>query len=349
MALPAIRSAVTRDGVRIAFHTLGEGPAVVMLFPYHINHLELNWRVGLHRGGIEFFARYFTVINLDFRGAGLSERDVRGVSLESFAEDLDAVISALHLDRVALFAMGPAGLVACHFAARAPNRVSCLVFIESGESETNRRLLRLRDVSPQVEAQARGSLFGGLRDRHTAETLTDVTRDALTADAFEEWMRILDENELLPIAARVMAPALYLDVAGDDVVTQAAGQALVNVMPNARLMVVPGQSPLDAWRDRTAMQEVSQFIARGFGLDEELSRTQRRERRAGGDHPGGLSDREVEVLRLLTSGRTNQQIAEELFVSLNTVSHHLRNIYAKSGAANRTEAATFAHQHGLVH
>ena len=93
MALPPIRHAKTSDGISIAFHTLGEGPAVVMLFPYHVNHLALNWQVSLHRGAIEFFARYFTVVNLDFRGAGLSERRISGLSLETFAEDLDAVLA----------------------------------------------------------------------------------------------------------------------------------------------------------------------------------------------------------------------------------------------------------------
>jgi hypothetical protein len=63
----------------------------MMLFPYHVNHLALNWRVPLHRGAIEFLARYFTVVNLDFRGAGLSERRIPGLSLESFAEDIDSV------------------------------------------------------------------------------------------------------------------------------------------------------------------------------------------------------------------------------------------------------------------
>jgi pimeloyl-ACP methyl ester carboxylesterase len=179
MAPPTIRHATTRDAIRVAFHTLGEGPAVIMLFPYHVNHLALNWHVPLHRGANEFLARYFTVINLDFRGAGLSERRIGGLSLESFAEDIDAVLAELQLHRVGLCAMGPAGLIACHFATHAPARVSSIVFIESGESEANRRLLNLRHVSPNVEAQARGALFGGLDDRHTAAALAAVAREAV--------------------------------------------------------------------------------------------------------------------------------------------------------------------------
>jgi pimeloyl-ACP methyl ester carboxylesterase len=132
VALPPIGHTTTRDGVRISFHTLGDGPALVMLWAYHVSHLALNWNVPLHRGAIEFFARYFRVVNLDFRGAGLSERRIGHLSLDTFVEDLDAVLRALDLDRVALVAVGPAMVVACHLAATSPDRVSSLISIEGG-------------------------------------------------------------------------------------------------------------------------------------------------------------------------------------------------------------------------
>ena len=59
--------------------------------------------------------------------------------------------------------------------------------------------------------------------------------------------------------------------------------------------------------------------------------------------PGGrLSRREREVLGLIARGRTNQQIADELFISLHTVARHVANIFDKTGAANRTEAARYS-------
>ena len=66
------------------------------------------------------------------------------------------------------------------------------------------------------------------------------------------------------------------------------------------------------------------------------------------EYPDGLTRREVEVLRVLAQGKTNPEIGEELFISLNTVTRHLSHIYTKTGAANRVEAAIYATNHGLV-
>lgn len=61
-----------------------------------------------------------------------------------------------------------------------------------------------------------------------------------------------------------------------------------------------------------------------------------------------LSQREVEVLRLLATGKSNREIADTLCISLNTVATHVRNILTKTGTANRTEAAAYALRHEQV-
>jgi DNA-binding NarL/FixJ family response regulator len=62
----------------------------------------------------------------------------------------------------------------------------------------------------------------------------------------------------------------------------------------------------------------------------------------------GLTAREIEVLRLVSAGRSNRDIAAELFISAKTASVHVSNILAKLHAASRTEAAAIAHRAGLA-
>jgi LuxR family maltose regulon positive regulatory protein len=61
-----------------------------------------------------------------------------------------------------------------------------------------------------------------------------------------------------------------------------------------------------------------------------------------------LSERELEVLRLLAAGKQNREIAEELVVAVNTVKNHVTHVLDKLGAANRTQATARARQLGLL-
>lgn len=64
--------------------------------------------------------------------------------------------------------------------------------------------------------------------------------------------------------------------------------------------------------------------------------------------PGRLTSREVEVLRLVTGGLTNREIADRLGLSSRTVDAHLRSIYGKIGVASRSGATRYAVEHRLV-
>jgi DNA-binding NarL/FixJ family response regulator len=64
--------------------------------------------------------------------------------------------------------------------------------------------------------------------------------------------------------------------------------------------------------------------------------------------PAGLSEREVEVLRLVAEGLSNREVAERLFISPRTAEHHVQHIYAKIGVSSRASAALFAMEQGLL-
>jgi DNA-binding NarL/FixJ family response regulator len=61
-----------------------------------------------------------------------------------------------------------------------------------------------------------------------------------------------------------------------------------------------------------------------------------------------LSARETDVLRLVARGLSNREIGRELFISEHTTASHIRSILRKTGSANRTEAAAYAHRRGLL-
>lgn len=69
-----------------------------------------------------------------------------------------------------------------------------------------------------------------------------------------------------------------------------------------------------------------------------------------GARPGGLTAREIQVLRLVATGQTNRMVAAELFLSEKTIARHVSNIFTKLGVASRSAATAYAYayEHGLV-
>jgi DNA-binding NarL/FixJ family response regulator len=84
------------------------------------------------------------------------------------------------------------------------------------------------------------------------------------------------------------------------------------------------------------------------------ARTQIRAIRRERDHlssarpPGGLTRRELEVLRLVADGLTTREIAERLFISAKTADRHIQNIYTKIGTSTRATATRWAVDHAVV-
>ena len=74
-----------------------------------------------------------------------------------------------------------------------------------------------------------------------------------------------------------------------------------------------------------------------------------RDRRARNQSFAGLTQRELEILRLLARGKTNRGIAQELVISEKTVASHVSHIFTKLGVTSRSAATAYAYDHDLVH
>jgi LuxR family maltose regulon positive regulatory protein len=137
-------------------------------------------------------------------------------------------------------------------------------------------------------------------------------------------------------ALTLARPQGYLRVFADE---GAPMRALLAQLPTAR----PGQQHAAGRIDPGYLAA----LVRAYGQpDAAASRS-----RAAGAAPGliePLTGRELEVLRLLADGKSNQRIAHDLVVALDTVKKHVTHVLGKLGAANRTEAVARARQLGLI-
>lgn len=142
------------------------------------------------------------------------------------------------------------------------------------------------------------------------------------------------------------------------------GLAGARIPPGARILAVadtfdelthngPEQPALDA---AAAVEEMRGEVGRAFDPDafaallcgEAIALGAPRNEIPRQRWPAGLTDREVEVLRLAAKGLTRKQVADALFVSASTVRSHLEHIYAKIGVSTRAAATLFAVEHDLI-
>jgi len=118
----------------------------------------------------------------------------------------------------------------------------------------------------------------------------------------------------------------------------------------ARVRVLIGQACRELGDEDTAEMELdaARWVFAELGAAPDLARAQKLSRRKEAFTPGGLSLREVQVLRLVAAGKTTRAIADELFLSEKTVHRHLSNIFTKLDVGSRAAATAYAFQHKLV-
>ena len=112
---PRIQYAQTKDGVSIAFWTLGEGMPFVDMPPVPFSHAQLEWQLPEIRRWYERLAKNRRVIRYDGRGTGMSDRDIPDLSLDSLVSDLEAVTDYLALPQFVIFAPFNSGPLAIAF------------------------------------------------------------------------------------------------------------------------------------------------------------------------------------------------------------------------------------------
>ena len=143
------------------------------------------------------------------------------------------------------------------------------------------------------------------------------------------------------------SPEDHFDAAFDlDVRTQAALHQAETLAAHAAHLRRTGKDMARA--ERLAEQALSIAQPRGLRRVIGVLAAQDDHERQASARPGGLTSREIDVVRLLGAGASNREIAAQLVISEHTAANHVRNILIKIGADNRTQAAIYASAHGLL-
>ena len=255
---PRIQYAKTTDGVSIAYSAMGQGPPLVRVLGW-LTHLQVEVENPLWRTFIHALSHHFLFVRYDGRGMGLSDRRVKDFSLEADVRDLEAVVDAVGLERVALYGISEGGPAAIAYSVRHPERVSHLILYGSFASFSRAQGLDTEEGRQRLEAivtlvqqgwgtdlpayrQLFTSLFmpdGNIDDIRAFNEMQRVSASADNVVALVTALRDTDVSQLLP---QVKAPTLVMHCRGDSVVPFDAGRELAAGIPGAHFLPLDGRN-----------------------------------------------------------------------------------------------------------
>jgi DNA-binding CsgD family transcriptional regulator len=231
---------------------------------------------------------------------------------------------------------------------------------------------RPEEARAEVERLTAGDLAALPRDLFWSWTLAALAGtchhlgDATNAAMVRELLEPYADRNIAMVGALCMGPAAYylglLDLTLDQpeqAVRRFQHAATLAGRLQARPMIAlshEGQARALLARDRPGdRQQAAALLDQAAATAQELGIHGLGERAgalrkelAAPAWPAGLTGREVEVLRLIAAGHSNRAIAQALYISPNTVLHHVSSIFTKTGVANRAGAAAYATRHGLT-
>ena len=349
MTEPPLQYVTTRDGVRIAFVAVGNGPAVV--FASNIFGDAQWYRTGLpHVRYVtdRLAASGCTAVRYDIRGMGASDREVADLSLAARVSDLEAVVARLGLERFALGGSDLGAATAVAYAVAHPEQVSQLVLVSPWASGKAMFALPdfkvVRGMSPAAEREwhvftnSLADVVTGFEKPELRRRLAETMRQSTSAQGLFDYYAASEKIDVTSLLGAIQAPTLVIHDPAFPFSSFDLCRDVAAGVPNAQLVVLQGcfitgddQEPyLDA---------LTRFIGASAAPPSAS---------AASAAASALTPRESEILRLIAAGRTNNEIAAALALSERTVARHITNLYAKIDVHSKAGATAYALQNGLA-
>jgi DNA-binding CsgD family transcriptional regulator/pimeloyl-ACP methyl ester carboxylesterase len=340
MDAPPVQYVKTSDGYDIAYAVCGAGPALVMMGSGGFEHVQLAWQVPGLDDLLAALASRFTLVQLDPRGTGMSQRDLQDShSMDHYQHDLHAVVEHLKLEQFVLYgALYHLSYMPVQYTVEHADRVRALILAGTGTSMAAYRVPALFETLPAQGWDLFLQFMVGGGSTQTPE---------VTEERVELWRQALDQKDFVPLVReagpRLLGPLLEQLKVPTLVLRPRQFQLLAPDEPGkvarlarARLVTLDGDAVLTMAADQV-IRAIESFLA-DLPPSEDLTAPATKD----------LSERELEVLKLLAQGRSNPQIAEALFITRNTVQNHVSSILIKLKLQNRAQAAVYAKEHGII-
>ena len=304
-------------------------------------------------------ARGRRVIVFDGRATGLSDGDAENLNLQSQRVDLVAVVDHLSLDRFDLFAPLAAGPAAITYAVAHPRRLQHLIlwcsyangadYLESGALQGLVALMNTDwDLFLEMVAHARM----GPEEKGAPANAAELLRGFLNPQTTGEFYSGIAHVDVTPLLPRVQAPTLVLSRRQAHIAPSVeSARSLAAGIPDARLVLLDGNSVSPYLGEAEAvLEEVNSFLGTDRGTDRvSVTALAAGFPISGAQSPGKpLSPREIEVLKLVALGMSNQEVADVLFIGVGTVKSHLYKVFGKLEVRRRTQASAKTKELGLI-
>ncbi|MEM7068084.1 MAG: alpha/beta fold hydrolase [Pseudomonadota bacterium] len=238
------------DGHSLAWTSLGSGPAVIKA-PNWIGHLELDWQNPGLGHLFDSLSRNHKLHYFDARGNGLSDWEMKSVSLELMVDDLEAVMNAAKVDKAPILAISQGCAVATAFAARNPERVSCLAMVggfAQGRAKRNSEIDRERAKAMQgMMAAGWDDDYPSLRDliaeiivprasREDLRHFAKIMRKMISPKNIAIFRETIDNFDVTALLPKVSTPCLVMHCVGDRMQPIEQGRKLAAGLPNAKFL-----------------------------------------------------------------------------------------------------------------
>lgn len=347
-----VRYVTATDGTRLAWAESGAGPVVVKAANW-LTHLEYEWESPVWKHWLQFFSTHYRFVRHDERGCGMSDWQCGRLTVDQWADDLEAVIDAAEVtEPVTLLGISQGASTCIRYAIRHPDRVARMILYggyargalhrqQPDAARAYKAIAELARVSWGSDNPTFRQVFtsrfipGGTLEQ--LQWYNDLCLKTTTGEIAATLLEARADMEITASLREVRTPTLVIHAREDAVVPVAEGRLLASEIRGAEFLELDSRNHVllehePAWA--RFCEAVRGFVSPALPPAEPVF--------------AALSGRERQVLALMAEGLSNNGIAERLNISEKTVRNHASNVFDKLGVWSRAQAIVFARDKGFA-